>query len=255
MLNPLFKIILLGSSLMSMARCSVSDLINGGDSEKSVFDFFAVKINNQGDGIILKAAEKDYFSYYSIDGKHIVNTEIAPLEQNTFDNLPSAELLDNEETSYTYGANMSPDGNSYKSLLFFKYTFFIKNESSPIVKYKWSLDFEETGKGTSMLHVLRSMVFENSASSDEHNYSVFAKESADGNQELISTPEYGYAQKFESDSMLASSVVSGFRSHDIMRYTVVIWIEGNDPECTNDYYSDGFKDNFSFKFNINAKEE
>ena len=252
MLNPLFKIILLGSSLMSMARCSVSDLINGGESSKKG-DFFAVKVNNSS--VDLVVSETNLLDSYQ-DSLAIKNSDMVPLEQNTLEQfLPHLEEIDSQDTSYTYGANMSPDG-SYRSLYYFKYTFFIRNQGLVTARYKWSINFQEKGSGTSMLHVLRVMLFENNEFEEgAHQYEVYAKEAADGSQELISTPEYGYAQKFESDSTLASSIVSGFQRADMMRYTVVIWIEGNDPECTNDYYSDGFKDNYSFEFDINAKEQ
>ena len=43
-----------------------------------------------------------------------------------------------------------------------------------------------------------------------------------------------------------------FTSNEIDKFTVVIWLEGNDPECTNDIK--GGKIKFSMNFIINQKK-
>ena len=39
---------------------------------------------------------------------------------------------------------------------------------------------------------------------------------------------------FESDTVVASGIQTEVKPMDVHRYTVVIWLEGDDPECNND---------------------
>lgn len=261
MFKPVFKILTFFSlSFMSLCSCSISGSANNNDAKK-IYNFFEINIDNSNikNGGGIKVAEKNHFSYYSFN-KYVLNTEIKPLEQNTYSNLPTFEQLDNSETNYLFGANYDLSGE-FSSLMFFKYTFYLKNEMASSLKYKWLLKCEEYGKDSSLLSVIRIMVFDNS-NEEEHQYSVYANASRtshlgeDGqtnNDELISTPEHGYARQFESNDTLISNVVENFDSGEVKKYTVVIWIEGEDPECVNSEFQNGFKD-ISFKININAKE-
>jgi hypothetical protein len=39
---------------------------------------------------------------------------------------------------------------------------------------------------------------------------------------------------FETDTTVMTTTTEGFKVGDIDKYTVVIWAEGNDPECIDD---------------------
>ena len=43
-------------------------------------------------------------------------------------------------------------------------------------------------------------------------------------------PFYGYAEKFEAEDRVTTLRVKDFKQDDIRRYTIVTWLEGEDPE-------------------------
>ena len=145
------------------------------------------------------------------------------------------------------------------SINFFKFTFFVSNLTSSVANYKLSLKINESkpsDDGRLLEDTLRVMLYENIVEADgtsEHEKRVFAKPSAtkhldeeghesyreaiaysnpkaDGSRE----PMFGYAEEFESSSMITSYNVENFPGFGIMRYTIVYWLEGTDPSSSID---------------------
>ena len=173
-----------------------------------------------------------------------------------FGGLDGVSWLDDEnvtyddEKAYTYDEiTGKPD-----ALYYFKYTFYVRNMGSSIAQYSMSVNISDNRKsndetGRTLDDTLRVMVFENDAKSDKHEYKVFAKDShvpnydIDGNparREFVILPpeynkqggnyettEYPLAKKFSD----AKYVVKDFAKGDIRRYTIVIWLEGDDPDA------------------------
>ena len=146
------------------------------------------------------------------------------------------------------------------TLDFFKYSFFLKNSGSITASYIITFKIEESepdSDGRYLDDVLRVMIFDHDAFSDEHDYKVYAKKSKfaniglDGNttyQEFISVPPSGgghaqeegeredekhrLAEKFDDNSKTITSYARyNFAPNAIRRYTLVAWIEGYDPEA------------------------
>ena len=145
-----------------------------------------------------------------------------------------------------------------KALEFFKYTFYVKNIGNKTASYDMKILIKnvtraEDGSDRGLDDILRVMVFENDPNSEEHNYKVCAKKTPkyanytnfdiDGKEtdrELIAavneitheTEQYRLAEKFEEDGeTIASYNVDNFGANDIVRYTIVMWLEGDDPQC------------------------
>ena len=96
------------------------------------------------------------------------------------------------------------------------------------------------------------MVFQNRPETGKHDYLVYAKKAAENNidingksvpNEFIAryddstnreTEDYPLAELFASGSTVAEYNVNNFIKNDIMRYTVVIWLEGADPQSNAD---------------------
>lgn len=145
------------------------------------------------------------------------------------------------------------------SINFFKFTFFVTNLTSSVANYKLSLKINESkpsDDGRLLEDTLRVMLYENIVELDgttNHEKKVFAKASstkhldeegnesykeaiaysnpkADGSRE----PMFGYADMFESPSMITSYNVENFVGYGIMRYTIVYWLEGTDPSSSID---------------------
>ncbi len=56
-------------------------------------------------------------------------------------------------------------------------------------------------------------------------------------EEVAGEREIGYRLKpyaFESDAVVTSQIVKNVKKDEVHKYTVVIWLEGDDPDCTND---------------------
>ena len=53
-------------------------------------------------------------------------------------------------------------------------------------------------------------------------------------------PEPGTTE-FVSESVVARTQITDFAPGDITKYTVVIWLEGNDPECIDNILGGEFK--------------
>ena len=169
----------------------------------------------------------------------------------TYTRLPETAVLDNEDTPYTYGAVRNPQTNEVTSFNYFKYTFFVKNVGTNVAQYKISYNIIENKRaadGRSLDDTIRIMIFDNESDPDDHsNVSVFAKEAAEVNYKADGTQtmqefvaEYPYndtedeehrlAEKFKSSEVVTDYIVPTFAPNEMRRVTVVMWLEGYDPQ-------------------------
>ena len=193
----------------------------------------------------------------------------------SFTSLPNASVIDNEDASYTSGVTRDSKGN--ESMKYFKYTFFVKNESNIAADYDLKVNLTKnvpSEDGRSLDTLLRVLVYENDPSSTEHSYTVYAKKSETPNQtygyedeeltfkEYVSynTPEKaeqhgdafpGFAEMFEDDNTIATLPVRNFQQNDVKRYTLVAWLEGEDQQAKGNPPEGG---NLKLGVTINAYE-
>jgi len=184
--------------------------------------------------------------------------ELPPYDEMTYTQLPSDEELDSEETDYLYGANHDPEGN-VTSLNYFKYTFYVKNVGNVSARYQFRINIlenapSEASEGSPSRYLddtLRVMLYSNSEKADTHDKTVYAKRRAiayePGNSEIIYKEPIsfqedkvppgeefqGYAEMFESQDVIATLQVDGFERDAINRYTLVMWLEGWDPQTSH----------------------
>lgn len=143
---------------------------------------------------------------------------------------------------------------------YFAYTYYIRNEGESTVDFTWQLRLNAESKNVSS--AVWVMLFE------DDRMRFYAKPRSDGTQEAlpfldddsrgyVESPlmEYALQQKeqyqlikqtsnrsyyrvipfaFQSDDLIASGVQTAVAPMDVHKYTVVIWLEGDDPDCTND---------------------
>ena len=159
--------------------------------------------------------------------------------------------IDNEETNLKVGATSLNDDGSIRSLLFFKYTFYVKNVGNSPARYTFSLnilDSKEGNDGRKLDDTLRVMLYENSDLS-KHESKVYAKKSnkkthedEEGNPRYeapiagdIGTPEFvGWSEPFKNSSVVTSFTVNHFAIGDIRRYTIATWLEGEASDSGRD---------------------
>ena len=178
------------------------------------------------------------------------------------DIIRDEDKIDSEETDYLYGGNpyVDDDGvvheDQTESLNFFKYTFYVKNTGTVKARYNFFINILEntpdTATGSRYLDdVVRVAVYENIPGQERTKPTVYAKSSTRPNRddngnviynEYISVPAeradednvcYGFAKEFEAKDRVATLRVKDFGPNDIKRYTIITWLEGEDPESDN----------------------
>ena len=110
------------------------------------------------------------------------------------------------------------DGN-HNGKNYMAYTYYVRNAGKEDVSYRASVTLDACAKGAEK--AVRVAVWRNGEKT------VYAAPSADG------TPETG-CTNFESDRTVCTYTEDEFLVGNVDRYTVVIWMEGDDPECVDD---------------------
>lgn len=223
---------------------------------------FTVSLNNSDVKLALceKVDSTNYSSYLRVNNTaKYVETDFMGIQKDH-----SLESLDNENTPYncgefdqTYVDESDGKVKVGKCLEFFKYTFYVKNVGSKNAAYNLKINIDDRTRSNDdtergLDDTLRVMVFENNPKEDTHNYLVYAKKAYENNinlenkevaQEFISNPdwdkrketeEYRLAEVFKDNKTVAEYTVSNFDSQEMKRYTVVIWLDGNDPQSKPD---------------------
>ena len=184
-------------------------------------------------------------------------SDLKPFEETTFKTVLEAQP-DDADLDYTYGANKNPKSGVVESFEFFKYTFFVKNVGTTTATYDLQIKNLESssakdGSGRKLDDTIRVMIYENDPDSGDHNYKVYAKAAAERNFQKDGTPTYReFISKypydntesdeyplvdasFVDDKTIAQYTVSDFMKDDIKRYTLVTWLEGEDPQSSSEY--------------------
>lgn len=101
------------------------------------------------------------------------------------------------------------------------YTFYCRNEGDEELDYDATLDI--TGVAKSADEACRVMVYKNG----EPN--VYAKAKYDNRSEAEQD-----TTMFVDDKVVMTTKTQGFKPNDVDKYTIVIWVEGNDAECVDE---------------------
>lgn len=118
--------------------------------------------------------------------------------------------------------NGSHNGDNYLA-----YTFHLKNTGKKAVTFEYHLYIVNVTKNVD--DAVRVRLYVNG------DYTDYAKTRADGGG-----PEPG-TEAFQTEVTIVRRQLSDFAPGDIARFTVVMWLEGNDPECVDDIIGGQFK--------------
>lgn len=211
---------------------------------------FTVAIKNTS--VRLALSEDEEFthptSYLRIDD---IPSNYYEFSYKWFDQI-GLEHVDDAKNDRYFG--MSSDGTG---MYYLKYTFFVKNIGNTNAKYDMYINLDESTKadnGKTLDESLRIMVFENDPSvADSHEKDVYAQDLHDYRYTVIDKSGKQTYQAFISDTPqptsegkvyedddhpLAESFLTGkgksiihksqidFNKNEIMRYTIVYWLEG-----------------------------
>lgn len=132
----------------------------------------------------------------------------------------------------TDDSNNDPGGN------YFAFSFYIKNSGNDPINYSGDITIDSVTKKVDS--AIRVMTVKNY---DEKQVYAKAQETAEnlGQPEPDTIPFY-------NDTIIFYEKVLDFKVNEIARYTIVIWLEGNDPECVDDILGGGIK--MSMNFNV-----
>lgn len=100
------------------------------------------------------------------------------------------------------------------------YTFYIRNGGREIVDYYANIAIEMEVKGVS--DAVRVAVYD-----ENGERTIYAKIARNGEPEPGTVP-------FVSSDLVMEHYVQNFEVNDVDKYTVVVWLEGDDPQCIDD---------------------
>ena len=180
-------------------------------------------------------------------------------------------------------ANVDMIDGSHNGERYFAYTFYIRNDGASTVGFDYQVAINSESKELSeaiwvMLFIDGEMTFHAHADDDGKsevipNAQVVAEAAERGRytgfrtcpfyenakypdeqykkleteEELPAPLYYYYPLPFESDYVITSGTMPDVEPQEVHKYTVVIWIEGNDPDCTNELIGGHLGMEISFK--------
>ena len=168
---------------------------------------------------------------YDSDTYKIYRSELYAETPQSFDNISGKWLPEDLHDSI---------GGSHNGDNYLAYTFFIENTGASTSDYWYEVIIDDVIKDVD--EAVRVMVYR------EDDVTTYAKESAKG------TAESGTVA-FLSDSLIARENIADFKPGDKHKFTVVLWIEGSDPECTDNILGGEFKVHLDFKSQIIDEKE
>ena len=156
-------------------------------------------------------------------------------------------ILDSEDLEVDDEHTYSRLTLNEQSTLFFKYTFYVTNKGTSSTDYDLGLTMSQHSHQASnrfgLDSVLRVRFYENRDLS-KHYYTTYAKKSKnyhlDENgdvswkERVSDREESGYAEEFINSNLILTSTVTALKPQEKVRYTLVFWLEGSDPECTGE---------------------
>ena len=111
------------------------------------------------------------------------------------------------------------------------YTFYVKNAGETTFTLCETINLDSAVLGAD--EAIRVRVYRNGRSTD------YAKIGVDG------LPEYG-TTPFESEDVVVEEKYENFSPGKIQKYTLVIWLEGDDPECLDNIKGGNVKMSMTF---------
>jgi hypothetical protein len=151
-----------------------------------------------------------------------------------------AETIDSfDNISYKWLPNdIDERDGSHNGENYVAYTFYIENLGEAVADYWSEIVIDDVIK--SVDDAVRIRVYKNGS------YITYAKLSKSGEPEKDTVG-------FQSDTLIALDHVENFRPGDKNKYTIVLWLEGSDPECTDNILGGEIKIHMGFNSEIVKK--
>ena len=151
----------------------------------------------------------------------VFRTELLAEPPKTFDNI-SYKWLPDDINDYSGSHN----GENYLA-----YSFYIENLGSDVSDYWSEILIDDAIKNVD--DAVRVRVYK------DGKPITYAKLSSNGQPEKDTVP-------FVDNELIVRDHVENFRPNDIIKYTIVLWIEGSDLDCTDNILGGEFKVHMDF---------
>lgn len=164
---------------------------------------------------------------------------ISIAEEGEFTN-PTARLTANTVADATnisisdLPGNLDDSSGDHSGKNYMAYTYFVRNAGKEDVGYVASVKLDNAAKGAQQ--AVRVAMWYNGART------VYAAPAADGNAE-------DGCVNFAAQDVVCSYTNENFQVGDVDKYTIVIWMEGDDPECVDEIVGGSVQ----FSMNIDAE--
>ena len=173
--------------------------------------------------------DKSLIIYDNVDYK-VYRSELFAEAPETFDNI-SYKWLPDDLTEYEGSHN----GKNYLA-----YSFYIENIGDLESDYWSEVVISDVIKNVD--EAVRIRIYK------DDTYVTYAKAKRDGTPEKNTEP-------FVSDELVALDHVENFKPGDRIKYTIVLWLEGSDLECTDNILGGEFKVQMNFNSEVVAEVE
>lgn len=148
--------------------------------------------------------------------------------------IPSVDMFDDMSKDWLPD-NLEDKNGSHNGDNYLAYTFYIENTGEDLVDYWDEMVIDDVIKNVDEAIRVRIYI--------DGKYIDYAKMGQNDQPE----PE---TVAFKSDKLVFRNHVEHFKPKDIHKYTLVIWLEGDDPECTNNILGGEIKAHMNFKSEI-----
>ncbi len=181
-----------------------------------------------------------------------LNYGIALCERQDFINsTPTLECKGAKELTNIDGASLegkdfgAVEGQDHRANTFV-YTFFCKNTGQEVVDYQYSIDIVSMTQDIEKAVRIRLITTLDGTDPSSVDYARAA--GVDENNQIVPETYPRVTVPFVGKSQVCLNSVENFKPGSIMKYTVVMWLEGWDKECVDDVIGGNFK--ISMKFEV-----
>lgn len=172
--------------------------------------------------------------------------EFLPEDASTM--LAAQGIKDIRDSTYYYIPEDIREGNGLKSdtrsNMYFAYSFYLKNASDVSISYSATVSIDRVTKNIDQ--AIRIMILV-----DDDEPMIFARPKADGTPEILENNESalkkGYSTIPFTENKFSAVNQSVMEIDQIQKYTVVLWLEGWDAECTDAIVDGGLEISMTFK--------
>lgn len=153
------------------------------------------------------------------DGGLVMYESLDKKEERKILKADKLEFMDNISVNWLPNNLNDSIGGGHNGENYIAYTFYLENQGSDVIDYWYQIHIDDVIKNVDK--AVRVMIYLNG------NKTIYAKAN-----ESTGNPEIG-TKKFFSENEVLLEQRENFKPGEIDKITIVIWIEGDDPDCVD----------------------